>query len=115
MSGAAALTPSHSSPNTANAALAKDAGLQVNRGIVVDHGMRTSDPDILALGECAEVGGHVYGLVAPLYEMARVAAARLLDDDAAAFWVRRGFLPSRDDSLTLFRSIADIAASIELA
>ena len=36
----------------------------------------TSDPDIFALGECAEVGGHVYGLVAPLYEMARVAAAQ---------------------------------------
>ena len=39
--------------------------------------MRTSDPDIFALGECAEVGGQVYGLVAPLYEMARVAAAHL--------------------------------------
>ena len=35
--------------------LAKDAGLAVNRGIVVDAGMRTSDPDIFALGECAEV------------------------------------------------------------
>ena len=64
-----------------NAALAKDAGLTVNRGIVVDERMRTSDPSILALGECAEVGGMVYGLVAPLYEMARVAAAGLSGDD----------------------------------
>ncbi|MFI0844042.1 nitrite reductase large subunit NirB [Mesorhizobium sp. IMUNJ 23232] len=68
-----------------SAALAKDAGLEVNRGIVVDAGMRTSDPDIFALGECAEVGGNVYGLVAPLYEMARVAASRLAGDGAAGF------------------------------
>jgi nitrite reductase (NADH) large subunit len=68
-----------------NAWLAKDAGLEVNRGILVDAGMRTSDPDILALGECAEVGGHTYGLVAPLYEMARVAAARLAGNEEAAF------------------------------
>ncbi len=68
-----------------NAWLAQEAGLKVNRGIVVDAGMRTSDPDILAIGECAEVGGHTYGLVAPLYEMARVAAARLSGDDTACF------------------------------
>ncbi|CAI2933859.1 nitrite reductase large subunit NirB [Aminobacter niigataensis] len=68
-----------------NAAIAKDAGIDTNRGIVVDHGMRTSDPDILALGECAEVGGQVYGLVAPLYEMARVAAAHLAGEQTAGF------------------------------
>jgi len=68
-----------------NVALAKDAGLAVNRGILVDDGMRSSDEAIYALGECAEVGGMVYGLVAPLYEMARVAAARLADDTEAAF------------------------------
>ncbi|WP_296746455.1 nitrite reductase large subunit NirB [Mesorhizobium sp.] len=68
-----------------NAALAKDAGIAVNRGIVVDAGMRSNDPDIFALGECAEVGGMVYGLVAPLYEMARVAAAQLAGDESAAF------------------------------
>jgi hypothetical protein len=37
---------------------------------------------------------------------------RAIDDEAAAFWRRRGFLPSRDDPLVLFRSIADIAASL---
>ena len=68
-----------------NAAIAKEADLTVNRGIVVDDGMRSSDPDIFAIGECAEVGGHVYGLVAPLYEMARVAASRLAGDDTASF------------------------------
>jgi nitrite reductase (NADH) large subunit len=68
-----------------NGSIAKDAGLDVKRGILVDEGMRTSDPDIFAVGECAEIGGEVYGLVAPLYEMARVAAARLTGDDSATF------------------------------
>jgi nitrite reductase (NADH) large subunit len=68
-----------------NAALAKRAGLDVNRGILVDAHMQTSDPDIFALGECAEVGGHTYGLVAPLYEMARVLAARLAGRETPGF------------------------------
>ena len=68
-----------------NAQLAKDAGLEVKRGIVVDHGMRTSDPDILAVGECVEAHGQVFGLVAPLYEMAGVVAAQLSGDASAAF------------------------------
>ncbi|WP_265517954.1 nitrite reductase large subunit NirB [Nitratireductor luteus] len=68
-----------------NAQLASDAGLTVNRGIVVDAGMRTSDADIFSLGECAEVDGQVYGLVAPLYKMAEVAASRLSGDETARF------------------------------
>ena len=58
--------------------LAKEAGLAVNRGIVVDDGMMTSDASIYALGECAEHRGICYGLVAPLYESARVLADRLI-------------------------------------
>ena len=68
-----------------NAALAKTAGITVNRGIVVDATMRTSDPDIFALGECAETEGQVFGLVAPLYEMANIAAAQLAGDASAKF------------------------------
>lgn len=68
-----------------NAALAKAAGLAVNRGIVVDAAMRTSDPDIFALGECAEAAGQVFGLVAPLYEMANVLAAQLAGNAEARF------------------------------
>jgi len=70
-----------------NANIANAAGLATKRGIVVDVGMRSSDPDIFAIGECAEVGGHVYGLVAPLYEMARVAAAQLADESSTAAFV----------------------------
>jgi nitrite reductase (NADH) large subunit len=68
-----------------NSAMAKESGIEVNRGIVVSDFMQTSDPDIYALGECAEVGGQVYGLVAPLYDMARVLAARLTGDAEAVF------------------------------
>jgi nitrite reductase (NADH) large subunit len=68
-----------------NAGLAKAAGLTVNRGIVVDKFMATSDPDILALGECVEVEGRAYGLVAPLYEMARVTAAKLAGETTDGF------------------------------
>jgi nitrite reductase (NADH) large subunit len=68
-----------------NGTLAAEAGLTVNRGIVVDETMHTSDPDIFALGECAEAHGISYGLVAPLYEMANVVAAQLAGDATAKF------------------------------
>jgi len=68
-----------------SAALARDAGLAVNRGVVVGPDMRTSDPDIYALGECAEAHGQCFGLVAPLYDMANVVAAQLAGDAATAF------------------------------
>lgn len=54
--------------------LAGDAGLAVDDGIVVDDRMRTSDPDILAIGDCVQHRGRVYGLVAPAWEQASVAA-----------------------------------------
>jgi nitrite reductase (NADH) large subunit len=60
-----------------NVALAKDAGIAVNRGIVVDDRLQTGAPDIFALGECAEHRGICYGLVEPAYEQARVLARHL--------------------------------------
>ncbi len=60
-----------------NVALAKDAGIPVNRGIVVDDCLQTGAPDIFALGECAEHCGICYGLVEPAYEQARVLAQYL--------------------------------------
>lgn len=68
-----------------NIELARKAGLDVNRGIICDAAMQTSDPDIYAVGECAEFQGQVFGLVAPLYDMARVLAAQLTGDKASAF------------------------------
>ncbi len=60
-----------------NVSLAKSAGLDCNRGLLVDDGLRTVDPAIFALGECVEHRGTVHGLVAPLYEMAKVLADRV--------------------------------------
>ena len=68
-----------------NTGLAKAADLKVKRGILVDDGLRTSDPHILAVGECVQHREQCYGLVAPLYEMAAVAAARLAGDADAAY------------------------------
>ena len=60
-----------------NAALARDAGLRVNRGVVVDDHMTTSDPSIFAVGECLEHRGVCYGLVAPIWDMCRTLAGAL--------------------------------------
>ena len=66
-------------------ALARAAELEIGRGIHVDDGLATSDPAILAIGECVEHRGQVFGLVAPAYDMAGVAAARLAGDARAWF------------------------------
>jgi nitrite reductase (NADH) large subunit len=62
--------------------IAVDARLHVERGILVNDRMRTSDHDILAIGECVEHNNVCYGLVAPLYDMAAVAAKTLLGQKA---------------------------------
>jgi nitrite reductase (NADH) large subunit len=66
-----------------NTALAKEAGIAVNRGIVVDDVMQTGTADIFALGECAEHRGTCYGLVEPAYEQARVLAQHLAGGSAS--------------------------------
>ncbi|MEY7971161.1 nitrite reductase large subunit NirB [Saccharomonospora xinjiangensis] len=65
--------------------LARACGLAVGErgGVLVDDSCRTSDPDVFAVGECAAVNGHVYGLVAPGYAMAEVVAATLLGGQAS--------------------------------
>ena len=62
-----------------NVWLAESCGLQVNRGIVVDDTLQTYDPRIYAVGECVAHRGVSYGLVAPLYEMAKVCATHLAE------------------------------------
>ncbi len=66
-------------------ALARESGLQVGRGIMVDDGMGTSDPHIRAVGECVEHDGQIFGLVAPLWEQAKVCAAHLAGDTGPAY------------------------------
>ncbi len=60
-----------------NMALAQRAGLHCERGIVVDDTLQTYDPKIYAVGECVQHRGQCYGLVAPLFEQAKVAANHL--------------------------------------
>jgi nitrite reductase (NADH) large subunit len=66
-----------------NIALAKEAGIAVNRGIVVDDHLQTAASDVFAIGECAEHRGICYGLVEPAYEQAKVLARHLAGREAS--------------------------------
>ncbi|PTN34212.1 NADPH-nitrite reductase [Bacillus sp. Rc4] len=60
-----------------NTTLGAESGIPVNRGIIVNDYMQTEIPHIYAVGECAEHRGIAYGLVAPLYEQAKVLAKHI--------------------------------------
>jgi NAD(P)H-dependent nitrite reductase small subunit len=62
-----------------NIELAKAAGLRTDRGILVDDTLQTFDPSVYAVGECVQHRNSTYGLVAPLWEQARVCAAHLAE------------------------------------
>lgn len=65
--------------------LAREAGLRVEDGVVVDDALRSvTDPRIYAVGECAEHAGQIYGLVAPAWEQAEVVADLLSGANPAA-------------------------------
>ena len=64
-----------------NIKLALNAGLRVGRGIKVNDTLQTSDPNIYAVGECAEHNGNIYGYVAPGMEQASVAAHHIAGED----------------------------------
>jgi nitrite reductase (NADH) large subunit len=69
---------------TPNSEMGSRWGLTTERGIIVDDQLRTSDPDIYAVGECAQHRGRVYGLVAPLWEQAKVLADHITGADCEA-------------------------------
>lgn len=69
----------------ANTQLASAVGLRSGRGIHVDAQMRSSDPDVFAVGECAEHDGQVYGLVGPCFEQVMIAADVIAGDGAATY------------------------------
>lgn len=68
-----------------NITLAKECGIQINHGIVVNDYLETNKKDIYALGECAEHNGVVYGLVKPLYEQGRILARRICGQNSERY------------------------------
>jgi nitrite reductase (NADH) large subunit len=76
---------------TPRTGLARDCGLACDRGILVDDTLQTFDPAIYAVGECVQHRGTTYGLVAPLWEQARVCAAHLAERGVTRY---RGSRPS---------------------
>jgi nitrite reductase (NADH) large subunit len=71
-----------------NLDLASSAGLAFGRGISVNDYMQTSDPDIYAIGECCEHAGEVFGLVAPGYEQAAIAARAIATPQSAVGYLK---------------------------
>jgi len=71
--------------------LAREAGIEVKRGVVVDERLCTSAQDVFAAGDAAEFEGHVYGIIPPSIEQARVAAANMVAPGSATY---AGSLPS---------------------
>ncbi len=74
-----------------NSGIAKMAGLDVNRGILVNEYLETSHPDVYAVGECTEFQGQLFGLVAPLFEQGKVLAASITGNRGPVF---TGYTPA---------------------
>jgi nitrite reductase (NADH) large subunit len=68
-----------------NMALAQEAGVYCERGIVVNDTLQSYDPSIYAVGECIQHRGDTFGLVAPLFEQAKVCANHLSDHGVAEY------------------------------
>ncbi|MFI5821119.1 NAD(P)/FAD-dependent oxidoreductase [Streptomyces rishiriensis] len=92
------------------AGLAKAAGIAVHKGVLVDDALRTSDPRIRAIGDCAQHDGTVYGLAAPALEQADVLAASLAGDPDARYTGTRALT-----RLTLAGNSAFALAAFDLA
>ena len=65
--------------------LAQAAGIQTNRGVIVDQRLQTSAPDVFAAGDVAEFEGRVYGIIPPAIEQARIAAANMVNAGSATY------------------------------
>jgi len=75
----------------ANIALALKAGINVNRGILVDKYMQTSSDDVFAAGDVAEFGGRIYGIIPAAIDQGKIAAMNMLEDNQ---YIYKGTIPS---------------------
>jgi nitrite reductase (NADH) large subunit len=71
--------------------LARDAGIEVNQGIIVDASLQTGAADVFAAGDAAEFNGRIYGLIPPAIEQAHAASQNMIGTESIAY---RGTLPS---------------------
>lgn len=97
-----------------NVDIGRDSGLAVSRGIIVDDFMQTSDKHIYAVGECAEHQGICYGLVAPLYDQARVLARKLCHITTEAYQGSIPYSKLKVSGVDLF-SVGEIGPDISVA
>ncbi len=95
--------------------LARACGLMVGQrgGVVVDDHLRTSDPSIYAIGEVALYGGMIYGLVAPGYEMAEIAAHNLAETAACGLALARHATNAKPQAARVFKG-ADMSTKLKL-
>ena len=93
-----------------NIDLARAAGLDINRGILVGDDMRASDALIYAVGECIEHNGRTFGLVAPLWDQAKVCATRLAGDWRAAYQPPPLYTSLKITGIDVFSAGAIVAA-----
>lgn len=77
--------------------LAQEAGLAVNRGVVVDKYLQSSAEDVYAAGDVAEFEGRLYGIIPPSIEQARIAAANMVAPGSSTY---QGSLPSTTLKIT---------------
>jgi len=80
-----------------NISLARETGLRCDRGVLVNDTMQTYDPAIYAVGECVQHRNVTFGLVAPLWEQARVCATHLAELGVSTY---RGTLPATQLKVT---------------
>ena len=78
---------------TPEVSLARAAGLQCERAIITDAMMRTSVENISALGECCQINGELFGMIAPIYQQARLLARRLCSEETEGY--QSEVLPTR--------------------
>ncbi len=85
-----------------NIDLAMAAGLRCERGVLVDDTLQTSDPAIYAVGECVQHRGRTFGLVAPLFEQARVCATFLAERSVRGYRDRTASTQLRVSGIEVF-------------